>query len=157
MTPSRILPDLQCSIVCEDIRREMTNTLTIVGMLHAIPVPQVPFPVFKLFCLNRWTAGVGQFTETVRFIAPDGATVVRKSDIRFALRDPAHNATNVTFLGQLQLPATGIYYIEVLVDDVMKLRYPLPVIQVQPQGAEGQPTPPADPNAQPGAGGQPPK
>jgi hypothetical protein len=143
MTPTRILPDLQCSLVCEDIRREMTGMLTLVGVLSIIPVPKVPISVYKMFVLNRWTAGVGQFNETVRLLAPDGTTVLRKNDIRFALQDAAHNATNVTFLGQLELPALGIYHIEVLVDDVMKLRYPLPVLQVQQPGAE--PPPPAPP------------
>lgn len=142
MTPTRILPDLQCSILCEDIRREVTGMLTLVGVLHVIPVPQVPFPIFKMFLMNRWTAGVGQFNETVRFMAPDGTTVIRKTDIRFALKDAAHNATNVSFLGQLQLPAPGLYYIEVLVDDVMKLRFALPVVLVQQPGAEQPPVPP---------------
>jgi hypothetical protein len=34
-----------------------------------------------------------------------------------------------------------VYTIEVLVDDVMKLRFPIPVVQVQqpPQGAAAQP------------------
>ena len=135
MLPTRILPDLQCSILCEDIRREITGGCTLVGVLHVLAVPQVPVPIFKLFAFNRWTAGVGKFSETLRLIAPDGTTVLRKSDGRFELKDPAHNATTVTFLGQLQLPVAGIYHVEVLVDDVMKLRYALPVLLVQQPGA----------------------
>lgn len=147
MTPTRILPDLQCSVICEDIRREVTNSFTLVGVLHVIPVPQVPVPIFKMFAFNRWTSGVGQFIETVRLIAPDGTTVVRKSDIRFMLKDSSHNATNVTFLGQLELPVAGVYHIEVLVDDVMKLRFPLPVVLVKPPpGAE---LPPEEPEPGP--------
>ena len=141
MTPTRILPDLQFSVVCEDVRREVTGGFTLVGVLHILPVPQLPFPIFKMFVLNRWTAGVGQFTETVRLIAPDGTTVVRKSDVRFALKDPVHNATNMSFMGHLQLPVAGVYYIEVLVDDVMKLRYALPVVLVQQPGTEAPPAP----------------
>ena len=38
---------------------------------------------------NRWTAGVGQFTENVRLIAPDQTTVLRKGERKFELRDPA--------------------------------------------------------------------
>jgi hypothetical protein len=143
MTPTRILPDLQFSIVCEDVRREVTGMFTVVGILGALPVPQVPVAVFKLFVFNRWTCGVGQFTETVRLVAPDGTTVLRKSDLRFALQDSAHSASNMSFFGQLQLPVTGVYHIEVLVDDVMKLRYPLPVVLVQPPpGSEAPPAPP---------------
>jgi len=149
MTPTRILPDLQCSLVCEDIRREVTGGFTLVGVLHLLAVPQVPFPIFKLFAFNRWTAGVGKFNETVRLVGPDGTTVLRKSDGRFELKDPSHNATNVTFLGQLQLPVAGLYHVEVLVDDVMKLRYPLPVVLVQQPGA--QEAPPVAPQGEDGA------
>ncbi len=144
MTPTRILPDLQFSVVCEDVRREVTGMFTVVGILSALPVPHVPVAVFKMFVFNRWTCGVGQFIETVRLVSPDGATVLRKSDIRFALQDAAHSASNMSFFGQLQLPVTGVYHVEVLVDDVMKLRYPLPVILVQPPpGAEQPLQPPA--------------
>ncbi len=150
MTPTRILPDLQFSVVCEDVRREVNGMFTIVGVLSVIPVPQLPVTVFKMFVVNRWTCGVGQFTETVRLVGPDGTNVLRKGDIRFSLKDAAHSSTNLTFLGQLQLPAPGIYHLEVLVDDVMKLRYPLPVLQVQPPpGAEAAPTPPEAPQPPP--------
>ncbi len=128
MTPSRILPDLQFSLVCEDVRREINGMFTAVGVLSVIPVPQLPVTLFKLFVVNRWTCGVGQFTETVRLVAPDGASILRKNDLRFALQDPDHSATDVAFLGQLQLPTAGVYHVEVLVDDVMKLRYPVPVV-----------------------------
>jgi hypothetical protein len=145
MTPTRILPDLQFSVVCEDIRREVGGTCSLIGVVAAIPVPQVPVSLFKLFVFNRWTAGVGQFTETVRFMAPDGTTVLRKGDVRFALQDPVHSATNVTFLGQIQLPATGVYHIEVSVDDVMKIRYPLPVLLVKPPNGAEAPPPTTEP------------
>ena len=38
------------------------------------------------------------------------------------------SATNVMFFGNVKIETAGTYYIEVLVDDVMKLRYPVPVI-----------------------------
>ena len=55
------------------------------------------------------------------------------------LRDAALSATNVMFFGQVKFETAGTYYVEVLVDDVMKLRYPLPVV-VQPMP---NPQPPA--------------
>ena len=75
---------------------------------------------------------MGQFTESVRLIAPDQTTVMRKAEVKFSLPDASLNATNVTMLPQVEFKAAGTYYVEVLVDDVMKLRYPLPVVQVQP-------------------------
>jgi len=40
--------------------------------------------------------------------------------------------------GQLQFQAPGAYHIEVEVDDVMKLRYALPVIELPPQESVAQ-------------------
>jgi hypothetical protein len=143
MTPNNILPDIQFSILCEDVRREMNGMFTAVGVVSAIPIPQAPFPIFKLFLVNRWICGVGQFLETVRLLAPDGTTVLRKSDIRFGLKDSTQSSTNVTFLGQLQIPAAGLYQIEVLVNDVRRLRFPLPVVLVQPPPSGEAPEAPA--------------
>jgi len=44
------------------------------------------------------------------------------------------------FFGQVKFEVAGTYYVEVLVDDVMKLRYPVPVI-VQPLPNQPAPAP----------------
>ena len=142
MTPNRILPDLQCSLLCDDVRQEASGNLILLGVIGLIRVPGVPIVAPKLCIINRWTAGVGQFTEQVRIIGPDGATVLRKSSAKLALPDPVQNVTNVSVFGQLEFPSGGVYYVEVLVDDVMKLRYPVPVVVVPQPGQPGAPTAP---------------
>jgi hypothetical protein len=134
MTPTRILPDLQCSLLCEDVRQEASGNFILVGVIGYVNVPQLPVTAFKLCVFNRWAAGIGQFTESVRLVGPDGATVLRNSSVKFQLQDPTHNATNVTLFGQVKFETQGTYYIEVLVDDVMKIRFPIPVRVVQMPG-----------------------
>jgi hypothetical protein len=133
MNPTRILPDLQCSLMCEEVRQEISGNFLLLGIIAYVRVPQLPITALKLCVFNRWTAGLGQFTETVRLIGPDEA-VIRQSQVRFTLQDTTHNATNVTLLTQVEFKSAGTYYVEVLVDEVMKLRFPLPVIHT--------PTPP---------------
>jgi len=146
MNPTRILPDLQCSLVCEEIRQEVTGNFFLIGVINFIRVPQLPVVALKLSLFNRWTAGIGQFTESVKFVAPDQTTVLRKGEVKFTLQDAALHATNVTVFGQVELKTAGAYYVEVSVDDVLKLRYPVPVILAPPQGAQpGQPPPPPAP------------
>lgn len=147
MQASRILPDLQCSLLCEDVRQEVTGNFILLGVINYIRVPQVPVMAFKLSIFNRWTAGVGQFVESVRLIGPDQTTVLRKGEVRFALPEPSMHATNVTVLTQVEFKTAGTYYVEVLVDDVMKLRYPVPVILAPPPN-----TPPPAPASGPAAG-----
>ncbi len=140
MQPTRILPDLQCSLLCEDIRQEITGNFILVGVINFLRVPHLPIAASKLCLFNRWTAGIGQFIETSRFMAPDQTTILRKGEVKFALQDAALHATNVTVFGQVEFKVPGTYYIEVLVDDVMKLRYPVPVI-VTPHPQQPGPTP----------------
>ena len=143
MQPTRILPDLQCSLLCEEVRQEVNGNFIIVGVVGVIQVPQVPITAFKLCVFNRWTAGVGSFTENVRLIAPDQTTLVRQSQVKFALKDAAHHATNVTVFAQIKFELAGVYFVEVLVDDVMKIRFPLPLVIVQPPtGTPPAPEPP---------------
>ena len=132
MQPTRILPDLQCALVCEDVRQEITGNFILLGVINYIRVPQLPVTALKLCLVTRWTAGVGQFLESIRLVAPDQTTVLRKSEVKFSLEDAVLHATNVTVFGQIKFEVQGTYYVEVLVDDVMKLRFPLPVAVVAP-------------------------
>ncbi len=145
MTATRILPDLQCSLMCEDIRQEASGNFLLVGVLNFIRVPQLPVVAFKLNVFNRWTAGVGQFLESTRLIAPDQTTVLRKGEVKFVLQDAALHATNVSVFGQVEFKTAGTYFVEVLVDDVMKLRYPIPVIHTPPPQSSSPPAPPSSP------------
>ena len=149
MQATRILPDLQCSLLCEEIRQEVTGNFFLIGVINFIRVPQLPVVAFKLSLFNRWTAGMGQFVESVRLIAPDQTTVLRKGEVKFSLQDAALHATNVTLFNQVEFKTAGTYYVEVLVDDVMKLRYPVPIIVTPP--AQKQTAGPEAPAA--GAGG----
>src|SRR5439155_691602 len=107
MNPTRILPDLQCSLLCEEVRQEVTGNFFLVGVVNFIRVPQVPVVAFKLSLFNRWTAGIGQFTETARLIAPDQTTLLRKGEVKFVLQDAALHATNVTLFAQVEFKIAG--------------------------------------------------
>ncbi len=138
MQATRILPDLQASLLCEEVRQEVNGNLFLIGVVNVIRLPQLPLVAGRICVFNRWTAGVGDFQQSVRLIAPDQTTVVSKGEMKFELRDPAASATNVMFFGNVKFETAGTYYVEVLVEDVMKLRYPVPLV-VQPM--PGQPVP----------------
>jgi hypothetical protein len=141
MTPTRILPDLQCSLLCEEVRQEANGNFFLVGVINYVRVPQLPVVASRLSVFNRWTAGLGNFTECVRLIAPDQTTVMRKSEVKFTLQDALLHATNVTVFGQVEFKVAGTYFVELLVDDVMKLRFPLTIIHTPPPPKEGEDKP----------------
>jgi len=141
MEATRILPDLQCSLLCEDVKQETNGNFIIIGVINLLRVPQLPIVAGRLCVFNRWTAGIGRFNETVRLIAPDQMTLLRKAEMKFELREAVAHTTNVMYFGNVEFKVAGPHFIEVLVDDVMKLRYPLPVALAPPPGQN--PPPPA--------------
>ena len=142
MNATRILPDLQASLLCEEVRQEANGNLFLIGLLSLIRVPQLPVVAGRLCVFNRWTAGLGQFTENIRVIAPDQTTVLCKAETRFKLRDPALHTTNVMVFGNIEFKTAGTYFVEVMVDDVMKLRYPVPVVHTPTPPGQNPKSPP---------------
>src|SRR5215469_15272108 len=132
MNATRILPDLQCSLLCEEVRQESNGNFFLIGVINFLRVPQLPVVAGRLCVFNRWTAGIGRFNETIRLIAPDQTTILRKAEMKFELHDAGAHATNIMLFGNIEFKAPGTFFVEVLVDDVMKLRYPIPVVHAPP-------------------------
>src|SRR5204862_292521 len=86
------------------------------------------------------------FAAVQRLAGPDQTTVMRKSEMKFALQDALLHSTNVTVFGQVEFKTAGTYFVEVLVDDVMKLRFPVSVM-VAPPPNPNQPPPQSAPTA----------
>ena len=61
--------------------------------------------------------------------------------MKFELREPGLHSTNVMVFSQVEFKIAGIYFVEVLVDDVMKLRYPVPLVHAPPPNQPPQPPP----------------
>jgi hypothetical protein len=76
MSIDRMIPDLQASFACEDVRVEASGAHTIVGIVNFIGAPTLPIQVLKLCVWTRWSSGVGQFEQVTRLIAPDEETVL---------------------------------------------------------------------------------
>lgn len=134
-----ILPDLQSAILCEDVRTEVSGAQTLVGVIGAIPAPQVPIGFFKLCLWTRWCGGIGSFQQDSRILDPDDH-VVAEAGIRFELREIDGSATNVHFFGGVEVKNFGVHHVEIRLDGDMRMRFPVPVVRVA-QTAPGSPPP----------------
>ncbi len=134
---STATPILLASVICEDVRQEVNNMQSLIGVLSVIPAAQVPVGVLKLCIWSRWANGEGKYKQTARIIAPDGKTVVGEAAVDFELKGGNAHATNVNFFAGIQFKEFGLYAVEIALDGVVASRYPLLLAQVkqnQPQG-----------------------
>ena len=124
----RMIPDLQASFACEDVRVESSGAHTIVGVINFIGAPTLPIQILKLCVWTRWSSGVGEFEQITRLVSPDEETVLASATTKFRLGNEESHTTNVNIFGGLQFAHAGAYHFEILLDGEMKLRFPMRVI-----------------------------
>jgi hypothetical protein len=137
-----MIPDLQSSILCDDVRQERNGKFILIGLFDSIASPQFPLVYPRLFMVTRWCSGEGQFKQRTRILKPDQNTVlVEGKDIPIRLPSPEATATNVEAFMNVQFDQEGPCWIEILLDGDLKIRYPLRVnkIQIPPQSGVGEP------------------
>jgi hypothetical protein len=131
MTADSIIPDLQAAILCEDVRAEISGQQTLVGVIGAIPTPTLPIAFFKLCLWTRWCGGSGDFIQKCLIYDPEEDQAIAQAEVPFSLSDLNAHATNVHFFGGVQFQKYGTYHVEVLIDDQIQLRIPVPVLQME--------------------------
>ncbi len=132
-----MMPDLQSSILCDDVRQERNGKFILIGLFDSIGTPTFPLVYPRLFMVTRWCSGEGEFKQRTRILKPDQGTVlVEGKDIPVNLPSSEATATNVEAFMNVSFKEDGTYWIEILLDGDLKIRYPLRVSQIQapPQG-----------------------
>ena len=130
MEASYVLPDLQASVLCEDVRQELNGLQTLVGVINVLLTPALPVGLLKLCIWTRWCNGIGKFRQTSRILNCEETEVVAASHIDFELKELEGYVTNVNLFTGVQFKQFGVHHVEILLDGELVLRYPLPVISV---------------------------
>lgn len=131
-----IVPTLQASVVCEDVRQENNGMQSLVGVLNLIPATKVPVGLLKMAVWTRWIGGVGKFKQKARIVAPNQSTLA-EAEVEFDLQDPVGQATNVNFFAGMQFKEFGTYTVEISLDGKPVIHFPFHVVEVkQPASAE---------------------
>ena len=129
-----LVPDLQSSLLCDDVRQERNGKFILIGLFDMIAVPKFP-AVFQRICIvNRWCCGEGAFSQQSRLIGADGDTVlVEGKSVTVHLPDSEATATSVEFFLNVKFDGAGTYWVEIILDGDIKVRYPLRARQVVAQ------------------------
>jgi hypothetical protein len=122
----KIKPDLQFSVLCDDVRREENGKFILIGLFEAINSKVFPATHQMLFVVNRWCKGEGTFTQKIRIINTKDKSIVFQTDEQgFELTDIDRHHTLVSRFNNLLFPNPGKYWIEVLLDNELVLNYPI--------------------------------
>ena len=123
---------LHYTIVCEDVRIEMTRNLSLMGILHLIHVPKLPVTVLKMTVVNHWR-GKGRYLTEVRILSPDRSHSVVASHPSPLEVPEFGGADNVTVFTNVTFAEPGAYVVQTLVDSSLFAEHVLPVVLIQQQ------------------------
>jgi len=130
-----MIPDLQSSLLCDDVRQERNGKFMLIGIFDAIGVPTFPVIFQRICVVNRWCCGEGQFKQRSRILRPNGnAILVEGQDVTVHLQNNEATATSIEFFMNVKFDQEGTYWVEILLDGDIKLRYPLIAKQVKMHG-----------------------
>jgi len=121
-----MIPDLQSSLLCDDVRQERNGKFILIGLFDILAVPGFP-AIFQRICVvTRWCCGEGEFQQHSRILKADGNTVlVEGKEVKIKLPDSEATATSVEFFLNVKFETPGTYWVEILLDGDLKLRHPL--------------------------------
>ena len=133
-----MIPDLQSSILCDDVRQERNGKFILIGLFDAIAAQRMPVRYPRLFMVTRWCSGEGEFKQRTRILKPDMSSVlVEGKPIPVRLPGAEATATNVEVFMNVAFEEEGTHWVEVTLDDDLKIRYPLRVgMAPQPRSGE---------------------
>ena len=128
----KIKPNLQFSVLCDDVRREENGKFILIGLFEAISSKKFPATHPTLFIVNRWCKGEGAFTQKIRIVNFNNKSIVFQTDEQaFQLDDIDKHHTLVSRFNDLVFPAPGKYWLEVLLDNELFLNYPILLKEVK--------------------------
>lgn len=105
---------LAYSIICDDVRIEMGNKLSLMGIFENIFFQGFPSALLKFAIVNHWV-GNGQFETHVKILAPDRKEVVVSTSSKFSI-EPNGYADNVTFFTNVNFERPGAHIVQIYLD-----------------------------------------
>ena len=117
-TPEKqIEPKLELiyTLFCDDVRLEVGNKLSLMGVFQNIMVQQLPISLIKFAVVNHWR-GEGVHLSEVRILTPDKQhPIVVSQPTRFEIADGGF-ADNISFFVNVTFPTPGDYWVQTLID-----------------------------------------
>ena len=112
------------TLLCDDVRIEMGNKISLMGIFQNIMVERLPVSLIKFAVINHWR-GQGNHETEVRILSPDKANLVVTSQPTAIELAPGGFTDNVSFFVNVVFPSAGTYWVQTLADAIVLEEFPL--------------------------------
>ncbi|HNU09599.1 MAG TPA: hypothetical protein PKO33_17655 [Pyrinomonadaceae bacterium] len=121
--------ELVYTLLCDDVRLEMGNKISLMGIFQNIMVDKLPVSLIKFAVVNHWR-GDGDHQTEVRILTPNKGNIVVTSQPTQIQLAPGGFTDNVSFFVNVVFPSPGTYWIQTLADTNVLEELPLIVTDV---------------------------
>ena len=118
------------TLLCDDVRIEMGNKISLMGVFQNIMVEKLPVSLIKFAVVNHWR-GEGNHQTEIRILSPDKSNLVvtsQPTDLELAT---GGFTDNVSFFVNVVFPNAGTYWIQTLANSILQEEFPLIVTDTQ--------------------------
>ena len=110
--------ELLYTLFCYDVRLEVGNKLSFMGVFQNIMVQQLPVSLIKFAVVNHWR-GEGTHLSEVRILTPDRQHPIVVSQPTSFEITPGGFADNISFFVNVTFPAAGQYWVQTLINSTL--------------------------------------
>jgi hypothetical protein len=116
--------ELMYTILCDDVRLEMGNRISMMGIFQNIMVEKLPVSLIKFAVVNHWR-GLGVHQTEVRILSPEkNNTIVTSQPTNIELVQGGYS-DNVSFFVNVVFQTAGTYWVQTLANTVLCEEIPL--------------------------------
>src|SRR4029453_7716790 len=112
------------TLLCDDVRIEMGNKISLMGIFQNIMVEKLPVSLIKFAVINHWT-GAGDHQTEVRILSPDKTNLVVTSQPTTIQLAEGGFTDNVSFFVNVVFPNPGTYWIQTIANTAIVDEFPL--------------------------------
>ncbi|HEV7904228.1 MAG TPA: hypothetical protein VGO96_10340 [Pyrinomonadaceae bacterium] len=122
--------ELAYTIFCDDVRLEVGNKLSLIGVFQNMLVQQLPVSLIKFAIVNHWR-GEGRYLSEVRILSPDKKQAVVVSEpAPFEITQGGHT-DNVSFFVNITFHTPGEYWVQTLINSTLFNEQPLLIMDAR--------------------------
>ena len=112
------------TLLCDDVRLEMGNKISLMGIFQNVMVEKLPVSLIKFAVVNHWR-GAGNHQTEVRILSPDKNNVIVTSQPTGIELAPGGFTDNVSFFVNVVFSTPGTYWVQTIADAIMVEEFPL--------------------------------
>jgi len=112
------------TLLCDDVRIEMGNKISLMGIFQNIMVESLPISLIKFAVLNHWE-GVGDHETEVRILSPDRSNLLVTSQPTKIELATGGFTDNVSFFVNVVFPDAGTYWVQTMANTALVDEFPL--------------------------------